>query len=114
MTAPDFTIRYQHPAPPPLGESVVVATGWLTETVPRPQPPPRVRSRRDLTFQARVKAVEHEGHVVYVAGMDHRGGGYFHEPQEGCASFEEAAMKAQRLAYDFGMATRLYLGRADD
>ena len=46
--------------------------------------------------------------------MDHQGGGYFHEPREGCASFEEAAMKAQRLAYDFGIATRLYLGRADD
>ncbi len=111
MPAPDFTIRYQHPAPPPLGESVIVATGWLTDPAPRPQPPPRVRSRRDLTFRARVKVVEHEGRTVYVAGMDHQGGGYFHAPSEGNADFEEALRRAQRLAYDFGMATRLYLDR---
>ena len=114
MPTPDFTIRYQHPAPPPLGESVVVATGWMTDTAPRPQPPPRVRSRRDLTFLARVKAVEHAGRIVYVAGMDHQGGGYFHEPREGNTDFEEALGRAQRLAYDFGVATRRYLGRADD
>ena len=114
MPAPDFTIRYQHPAPPPVGESVVVATGWLTDTAPRPQPPPRVRSRRDLTFRARVKAVEHEGRAVYVAGMGHQGGGYFHEPRAGHADFEEALRKAQLLAYDFGAATRLYLSRADE
>ena len=114
MPAPDFTIRYQHPAPPPVGKSVVAATGWLTDTAPRAQPPPRVRSRRDLTFRARVKAVEHAGTILYAAEMDHQGGGYFHEPHEGHADFEEALRQAQRLAYDFGVATRLYLGRAQD